>query len=343
MDFGLLSLRLSIPWLRETNEAKRGAPRTLFIGVVIIALCEVLLFVDVKARGGVVFPLKPGEVLSEPVGRLATAARVVAVNMTVFCWVGYLLVFDGLLTWMARRRGERTISSIRARPNRFIVAWLTSIPVWCFFDWVNFYYMDAWRYHGLPENWVDRYIGYFIAFAAISPGMFLAAQLYQHLGMKKWNTTGVRITPAIQVGVFIFGVAFVAYPFVVRDPIANLTLWVSLIFLLDPINDWLGGPSIIGDWRAGRWGRTLALMAGGATCGFCWEFWNYWAISKWTYHLPFTGALEHYRYFEMPWIGFQGFLPFAIECWVMLNTIVMVMERLRVSPSERLSDHVSVL
>ena len=74
-----------------------------------------------------------------------------------------------------------------------------------------------------------------------------------------------------------------------------------------------------------------------------WEFWNYWAIAKWTYQLPFLGALEQYRYFEMPWVGFVGFLPFAAECWVVLNTIIAVLEKSRLRVAEPLPDEVAVM
>jgi hypothetical protein len=324
------------------HEARRW-PRTLGFGLALIGLCEILLFIDVSRRGGLVVPDVSRAELPAPVGTLGVVARYVAINMTALCWIGYLLVFDGLLTRLAWLRGDRSLTPLRARPNRFLVAWLTSIPVWCFFDWVNFYYMDAWTYHGLPEQRWSRFVGYFIAFAAISPGMFLAAQLFQHLGFARLRTAGVRIGRPIQVIVFLLGLVFAVYPFFVTEPIANLTLWVSLIFLLDPAVYWLNGPSIIGDWRAGRWGRTLALMAGGAVCGLCWEFWNYWALAKWTYHLPFLGSLESYRYFEMPLIGFQGFLPFAIECWVMLNLTLLVLEKLGLRLAEPLPDDLAVL
>ena len=210
------------------------------------------------------------------------------------------------------------------------------------FDWVNFYFMRAWSYHGLPEQTWSRYVGYFIAFAAINPGMFLAAQWFNQLGLRRLRTTGVRIPLVIQIAVLLLGVVFVIYPFVVGNPIGSMTLWVSLIFLFDPVNHWLGRPSIIGDWRAGRWGRTLALMAGGALCGLCWEFWNYWAIAKWTYDLPFLGAWQSYRYFEMPWIGFLGFLPFAIECWVILISLEALTERLGIRIVEHSDDDETV-
>ena len=87
-------------------------------------------------------------------------------------------------------------------------------------------------------------------------------------------------------------------------------------------------PSLIGDWRAGRYGRTAALLAGGLTCGFLWEFWNYWAVAKWTYNLPFLAGLEPYKLFEMPLPGFSGFPPFALECWAVFQTIVLLGNRL---------------
>ena len=69
--------------------------------------------------------------------------------------------------------------------------------------------------------------------------------------------------------------------------------------------------------KDGWYGRTLAACAGGLTCGFLWEFWNYWALAKWVYDLPFLGVMQKYQYFEMPLPGLLGFIPFGIECWVM--------------------------
>jgi hypothetical protein len=113
------------------------------------------------------------------------------------------------------------------------------------------------------------------------------------------------------------GAAMVGWVFLSRSPAANLTLWTSLVFLLDPVNLKLGRPSMFRDWQNGWYGRTLAAFAGGLLCGLLWEFWNYWALIKWVYHLPFLGPLEHVKYFEMPAVGLLGFIPFGLECWVM--------------------------
>ena len=109
----------------------------------------------------------------------------------------------------------------------------------------------------------------------------------------------------------------IAWVIIARTPITNFVLWTSLVFLLDPINYLMGRPSMFRDWQRGWFGRTLAACAGGLICGFLWEFWNYWALTKWIYQLPFLGVTENYRYFEMPLIGLLGFIPFGMECWVM--------------------------
>jgi len=56
----------------------------------------------------------------------------------------------------------------------------------------------------------------------------------------------------------------------------------------------------------------------GLICGGLWEFWNFWAYTKWLYSVPY---LENLKWFEMPPLGFLGFLPFALECYVLVNLL----------------------
>jgi len=91
-------------------------------------------------------------------------------------------------------------------------------------------------------------------------------------------------------------------------------VWLAYILMLDPLNYVRGWPSIASDVSRGKYGRLGSLLLGGLICGVLWEFWNYWAISKWTYTVPYLGNI---KLFEMPVLGFLGFPPFAIECWAM--------------------------
>ena len=64
-----------------------------------------------------------------------------------------------------------------------------------------------------------------------------------------------------------------------------------------------------GDWRV-----VISLALGSLLCGFFWEMWNYYSYPKWIYHTP--GA-EFARIFELPLLGYGGYVPFALELYAM--------------------------
>ena len=297
-------------------DARRHLPLTLWVGLLIIGLCEVFLFLDVAWTGrGAIHTHAEYLALPRPTTPLGAFARWVAVNMTCLVWPGYLLLLDGLLHRLGR-------SPVRVRPHHFATLCLASILMWCLFDWINFYFMRSWFYLGMPPSFADRWWGYVLAFGAIVPAMLLSGQVLLDLGwLDRARGPGLPVPRWLPPVIFVIGVAMLAWPFLARNPIANLSLWTSFVFLLDPLNYRLGRPSVLRDWQAGWYGRTIAAGAGGLLCGFLWEFWNYWALAKWTYHLPFLGQLEHVKYFEMPVLGLLGFIAFGIECWVMWQTI----------------------
>lgn len=313
---------------------RRRPAATFWMGLGLIAVLEGLLAYDVRSTGRGALHTEPAvhDFLSHPpAASLGHAARWVAVNFTALVWPAYLFLLDGLLVW------QTGTSPIRQRPKHFTALALASIPIWCLFDWVNFCFIHAWDYIGLPPSLANRLWGYFLAFAAITPGMLLSGQFLLNAGLFEWaRGRPWRLARWVPWASLVAGVAMFAWPFLSRDPVSNLTLWASLVFLVDPINYWLGRPSMWGDWSAGWYGRTLACFAGGLACGFLWEFWNYWAIAKWTYHLSFLGPLEHYKYFEMPLPGLLGFLPFGLECWVVWQLVRAPLERgIEPLPDER--------
>ena len=71
-------------------------------------------------------------------------------------------------------------------------------------------------------------------------------------------------------------------------------------------------------------------MAAGLWMGFLWEFWNYWASTKWIYHIPYPTP---FYIFEMPAVGFLGFLPFGIEFYVMYQATLLLVDRIQGNPS----------
>jgi hypothetical protein len=44
--------------------------------------------------------------------------------------------------------------------------------------------------------------------------------------------------------------------------------------------------------------------------------WNYWSWPKWIYHTP---GVQFLHVFEMPLLGYGGYVPFALELFGLMN------------------------
>lgn len=76
------------------------------------------------------------------------------------------------------------------------------------------------------------------------------------------------------------------------------------------------------DLGQGQLSTLVQLFLTGFLAGIIWEFWNYWATAKWIYTIPILGEM---KFFEMPVIGYLGFLPFAVEVVVMWETVKIIL------------------
>jgi hypothetical protein len=241
-------------------------------------------------------------------------ARVEPVHQwfTPIVWTGYILLADALVL---RLRGR---SLLHDRPREFAVLGWLSVLLWLIFEVYNLR-LANWYYINVPEDPWLRNLAYLWSFATIFPGLFLTSELVAALLeidlVRRW------ISPH-RFGSWWFvslavGLVFLVVPPLLPTHVSRYLfgfVWLGVIFLLDPINHRLGAPSLIAEWEAGRLGRTAALLAGGGVCGLLWEFWNYWAGAKWIYDVPILGDI---KLFEMPVVGFLGFPPFCLECFVL--------------------------
>ncbi|HAR95752.1 MAG TPA: hypothetical protein DCR97_07295 [Deltaproteobacteria bacterium] len=213
-------------------------------------------------------------------------------------WWSYIFFLDAILSF---KRGKFLVINKRLP---YLV--LISCAFWCMFELINLR-LGNWFYINLPDRRSYRYLGYLIAFGTVIPGIYITAEaIHRFVG-------DIPIRPLSLRGhvSFLFISGFVALVLALALPRYLFPLaWVFLIPILDVINYRAGHPSIIADLEKGRAGGIIATILGGMVCGFLWESWNYWAISKWVYTVPF---FEGAKLFEMPLLGYAGFAFFAFE------------------------------
>jgi hypothetical protein len=228
-----------------------------------------------------------------------------------FAWWSYILIVDGIIF---RVQGN---SLMLSRRREFLVMIPWSVAFWLFFEMINLRTQN-WHYVNVIANLWLRWVGYFISFATVLPGIFETYELLGCLQLYSKVKTRLLIFPKSWLSVFPFlGGLFLLAPLIFPRYCFPL-IWIGGFFLLDPINYLHGSSSLLRDWEKGNFRRLLLLVTAGLICGFLWEFWNFWATSKWVYRVPF---FEKFKIFEMPLAGFLGFPPFAVEAFVFYNFV----------------------
>jgi hypothetical protein len=269
---------------------RRRLPLHGWAGLLILAVAEWLLF----------RPVEP-----------------VATYFTPIAWTGYILAADAAVFAI---RGH---SRLRDAPRQLAGMAYLSIPLWLVFEAYNLR-LKNWVYVGVPANWLAAGIGYAWSFATIWPGIFETADLVEAFG---WfpRRGPLELPRRAQAMLAAAGLVLLVVPLLLPEQVAAHEfglVWLGFALLLDPVNYWLGWPSILGDFALGRRSRLYSLLLSGWVCGWLWEFWNDWAVAKWHYVFP---MFQNWKIFEMPAPGFLGFLPFAVECFAMYTFVTGIL------------------
>lgn len=243
-------------------------------------------------------------------------------------WLGYALAVDGLV-WL--RKGS---SLLRRNWRAYAGLFLVSAPFWWLFEAVNVRTQN-WLYLGEEQIvWWLRVVLRTLSFSTVIPAAFGTAELVSTWGRIRRLPKGpvIRPTRPVLVAFFLAGVASflllmvwprIFFPFV----------WLSIYFMVAAANAALGYRSLGRHTAAGDWRPAVALMLGTLICGFFWELWNYYAFPKWVYDVP---PFEFLYIFEMPLLGYGGYLPFGLELFALYHFLIGVLG------ARRLDDYVQL-
>ena len=228
-------------------------------------------------------------------------------------WLGFCLTVDALVFF-------RTATSLIARSlKNYLLLFLYSAPSWWLFELINARTRN-WEYLGRDQVPDLAYAVFAtLSFSTVMPAVFGAAELVAGFPWARRLRIGPRIAdrPAFRRLFFALGWAMLAlllwqpryfFPFV----------WLSVYFILEPLNAWLKNPHLLRFTGRGDWRPVLSLWLGCLLCGFFWEMWNFYAFPKWIYHVPFVDFL---RVFEMPLLGYLGYLPFSLELYALYHLL----------------------
>lgn len=249
-------------------------------------------------------------------GQIGVWLDVIAIRTVFYCiaWWSYIFIADA---WVWKRCGN-SLARNRSREFWFLAFW--SVPIWNLFEVANFR-LQNWFYINVPTEWPLALLLNGTAYATVLPGIFetyellKAGRVVETARMRPLHVTRPLLIGSAALGLSML-IAALAWP-----RVAFPLIWGFAVLIGDPICYRVTAGrerSLLGQLERGDPRPFLRLLLAGLICGGLWEFWNYWAYTKWLYTVPF---FEDLKWFEMPPLGFLGFSPFALECYVLVNLL----------------------
>lgn len=230
-------------------------------------------------------------------------------------WWGFILALDGVVY---RRNGGKSL--ISTRPGVMVLIGLSSCVGWYLFEYLDYFVFENWYY---PNNTLLSHTGYLVwfglAYTTVIPSVFEWYTLFNTFDfIPRRYVTGPQISLSpvgwwimYGVGLFLmFGLSYWSFIFfyaVWLGPLALILAALMLTGYWTPVT-----PLAKGNWSP------LGLIALACMVNYFFgEMWNFWSPPNnpnfWKYDVPYVNG---FHIFEMPLLGFYGYLPFGILCWV---------------------------
>lgn len=224
-------------------------------------------------------------------------------------WLCYIVVVNAL-TW--KRTGACMLTDRKAY---LALLFVLSAAFWWYFEYLN-RFVQNWFYEGIQDMSAWQYF----LFATPPFSTVLPAVLGTFDLLKRGTSRGVLLDQFIVVNphhprgvawiVLILSSAGLLAVGIWPDYLFPL-LWMAPLFILTSLQAVCGEQTIFEPLARGQWRDLCLLGLAALVCGFFWEMWNVYSLAKWTYAVPFV---QRFHLFEMPILGYAGYLPFGLEC-----------------------------
>lgn len=231
-------------------------------------------------------------------------------------WFGYILIINGL---SFRRTGHCLLVD---RPHYYLTLFPVSAVFWWFFEYLN-RFVQNWHYLGIETfSAVEYVIHATICFSTVLPAVLATEEYlstYPKLSKPMMHFKKVHIRKTNAMGWAMLVIASISLTGIgIWPDYLFPMLWLAPLLIITSIQTITGRKTIFYSLRNGNWQPILLPALAALICGFFWEMWNVKSLAHWEYSVPFV---QRFHLFEMPILGYAGYLPFGLECKVVANLL----------------------
>lgn len=233
-------------------------------------------------------------------------------------WFGYVLAMNALVY---RSSGQ---SLLTQRPLWFAALFPVSAVFWWLFEYLN-QFVRNWHYIGIEAGSdLDYFLQGTLPFSTVLPAVastWMWLRQFPRLEALRLPAVSLNRTFAwVALTAGTLGLAAVGSWPETFFPM----LWLGPLLVLCSLQELLTGDNFLSPVARGDWRPLVQPALAALACGILWEFWNYWSLAKWQYNIPYVQRLH---VFEMPLLGYAGYLPFGVTCAAVIDSVARLIER----------------
>jgi hypothetical protein len=235
-------------------------------------------------------------------------------------WLGYVLVMNAL-AW--RRTGR---SPLTHRSAWLIALFPVSAAFWWLFEHLN-RFVANWYYTGVVASgdW-DYFLQGTLPFSTVLPAVASTwAWLASFPRLNAMALPPLRGHAVLAWAALMLGTLALAAIGVWPNELYAM-LWLGPLLVLAGLQWLLLGESLLAPLARGDWRALLQPALAALACGLFWELWNWGSVAQWRYSVPYV---QRFHLFEMPLLGYAGYLPFGLECAFVMDLVARLVDERR--------------
>ncbi len=224
-------------------------------------------------------------------------------------WISYIVVINAMIYSVSGT------CPIKRSPFKFFLLFPASSLFWWMFEYLN-RFVQNWYYVNVNQEAFSYFIHASFSFSTVLPAIVCTKELLTKtlfLNSDAQATDEINTRHSITLG-FLFILISCTGLFLMSlfPEYLFFMMWVAPLFLITGVQLISKEKHIFSSvLTKGKWSEVMSFCSSGIICGFFWEMWNFYSFAKWKYSIPFVSK---FYVFEMPLLGFAGYLPFGLVC-----------------------------
>ena len=226
-------------------------------------------------------------------------------------WLSLILVVNAVCY---RQRGRCLMTE---RPLYFLLLFPLSAIFWWFFEYLN-RFVQNWYYEGSKFGALEYFLYATPPFSTVLPAVLSMQYWIRDFSWFKRRFNNIypinawhpKLLAMVALAAACAGLGGIG----VWPNYLFPLLWISPLLIVVSIQTFGKERHVLSDITKGNWELVISSAMAALFCGFFWEMWNYYSLAQWKYSVPFV---HRFLIFEMPLLGYAGYLPFGLECIAM--------------------------